>query len=733
MCYVLIVFRNSERKKKKKKQMEGQVPADGAAAGDDGAKRRRKKKEKPPLSREQRLQLWNETSKTRNMKKIALPIPVQPATGAPLLEEPELAGNVFTFREEDAQLYDLVLNQFVSDSQMRKIDNFKKRINNKKWQDRYVAYTLDKRKPSAKEAAAAPATPARVATKPGLTSPPPPGTVDSMWKTTSWLGKLFLGMILTAGLPFRVWDSFYPFLDKCVKGLGGLPKRGQELKERFLGLLWADEKRRVCALFEEAKYHVLALDETTDDNCRSVFAVTCSAYGKHALIALDFLKSNTNQEYLRVLRELRAPENDFSKIVNYNFSQTLGFALDSASVGHAMAKQLTEEFPHLLFLFDKVHLASSVGTTLFSGRITAKMVSFWNRCVMATAKRRRNLYSSFFHTNSGRLPVVRGNQLTPKMPPHGHSVRWLDKFYILNHHVERFELEAEWVRTNAVLDRVVSEEDEEATAVQKMWTDGYDIYGGDTEAGKVLHAILYTLADVSRPLEEFITQFQGANTPLFHLLFRKGEAVLSHLQAYKKALHTSRTHEDFTGFVPQDVQDVLNRLSKGEWKEVTRELASHVSSSYQQWKGYWRRGAATVDESFHVRQNQAIKIARVFDPRQVNEGKFYAEELLETFRFPFVDANNFKERFTNQLNAYKASSSAFEAPDDFDIAGFWTGRKADTPELALFALCVVWLPTSSCEVERFFSAYNRLVDDQRLRLKEETIKQIAPLRYNKLG
>jgi hypothetical protein len=275
------------------------------------------------------------------------------------------------------------------------------------------------------------------------------------------------------------------------------------------------------------------------------------------------------------------------------------------------------------------------------------------------------------------------------------------------------------------------EGDEIAKGATKMWQDGLAWYGSDAADTLANTAILGALVAMCKPAHKAIVFFQGVESPRFHLLYSQGEEVLACFLRYKKAFNSSRGSEEFRQ-LPQDVQTPFLAMETSVFNSLRKKIASVAGTAYDSWNTYWNRGAATVhDDAILERQNLAISLARAFDPRQAMDGVFDADSILDTFRFPFIEQDGFRAKFKESFALYRASKHG-PFPVDFALDVFWEGKAAAHPELSLFALSVLWLPTSSAEIERFFSSYERLIGDDRQKLSEVTIRQIAALEYNQL-
>ena len=68
--------------------------------------------------------------------------------------------------------------------------------------------------------------------------------------------------------------------------------------------------------------------------------------------------------------------------------------------------------------------------------------------------------------------------------------------------------------------------------------------------------------------------------------------------------------------------------------------------------------------------------------------------------------------------------------DEINLDDYWKNLSVSLPILSNIALDYIWLPISSCAVERSFSLYNSLLDSNRQSLSEESLKQLNMLYFN---
>ena len=68
--------------------------------------------------------------------------------------------------------------------------------------------------------------------------------------------------------------------------------------------------------------------------------------------------------------------------------------------------------------------------------------------------------------------------------------------------------------------------------------------------------------------------------------------------------------------------------------------------------------------------------------------------------------------------------------DETNLNNYWKDLSVRLPILSNIALDYIWLPISSCAVERSFSLYNSLLDSNRQSLSQESLKQLNMLYFN---
>jgi hypothetical protein len=69
--------------------------------------------------------------------------------------------------------------------------------------------------------------------------------------------------------------------------------------------------------------------------------------------------------------------------------------------------------------------------------------------------------------------------------------------------------------------------------------------------------------------------------------------------------------------------------------------------------------------------------------------------------------------------------------EEIDLEEYWMNLGDKLPIISKIALDYIWLPISSCSVERSFSIYNNILDDNRQNLSEDSLKRLNMMYFNR--
>ena len=68
--------------------------------------------------------------------------------------------------------------------------------------------------------------------------------------------------------------------------------------------------------------------------------------------------------------------------------------------------------------------------------------------------------------------------------------------------------------------------------------------------------------------------------------------------------------------------------------------------------------------------------------------------------------------------------------EEMKLDEYWLNLADRLPLLSQIVLDYIWLPVSSCSIERSFSKYNSILDDNRQNLSEESLRNLNMLYFN---
>ena len=73
---------------------------------------------------------------------------------------------------------------------------------------------------------------------------------------------------------------------------------------------------------------------------------------------------------------------------------------------------------------------------------------------------------------------------------------------------------------------------------------------------------------------------------------------------------------------------------------------------------------------------------------------------------------------------------AKDLPETPNLEAYWYGMKTRFPIMSAIAKYVIWMPTTSVDVERNISQYKHLLDDRRESLTEVNTRTLMMLYFN---
>jgi hypothetical protein len=117
---------------------------------------------------------------------------------------------------------------------------------------------------------------------------------------------------------------------------------------------------------------------------------------------------------------------------------------------------------------------------------------------------------------------------------------------------------------------------------------------------------------------------------------------------------------------------------------------------------------------------------QVFNPKYIHLGDIHRRDIR---RYSIIkELDNPSENLLQEWSIY-VGLETYENYDD--LHNYWVNLSKRLPILANIAIDYIWLPISSCAVERSFSFYNTILDFNRQNLSKESLKQLNMLYFNK--
>ncbi|GBB98979.1 hypothetical protein RclHR1_33840001 [Rhizophagus clarus] len=136
----------------------------------------------------------------------------------------------------------------------------------------------------------------------------------------------------------------------------------------------------------------------------------------------------------------------------------------------------------------------------------------------------------------------------------------------------------------------------------------------------------------------------------------------------------------------------------------------------------------------HISQHPVrplFRTSRIFDPLYVKIGIQVGDTSRnDIYRYlVIIELNNPSDKLLQEWAIYCESVNEI-VEENIDLNLYWVGKKRILPILLNIALDIIWLPISSCSVERSFSMYNNLLNSDWQNLFCELLKQLNMLYFN---
>ncbi|CAG8464964.1 6664_t:CDS:2 [Diversispora eburnea] len=122
-----------------------------------------------------------------------------------------------------------------------------------------------------------------------------------------------------------------------------------------------------------------------------------------------------------------------------------------------------------------------------------------------------------------------------------------------------------------------------------------------------------------------------------------------------------------------------------------------------------------------------FRAVRLFDPKYMHTGNNQRHNI---YQYSIIsELDNPSDDLLHEWGIY--CGLEFDINNENDLDKYWNDLSNRLLNLSKIALDYIWLPISSCAVERSFSLYNTLLDKDRQNLTKESLKQLNMMYFNR--
>ena len=112
---------------------------------------------------------------------------------------------------------------------------------------------------------------------------------------------------------------------------------------------------------------------------------------------------------------------------------------------------------------------------------------------------------------------------------------------------------------------------------------------------------------------------------------------------------------------------------------------------------------------------------RIFDPKQLPV--ISTDQQMYKYLFGETDISGCEwHKYTSLRIA--------DLPEEINLIEWWKAQSSNLPTLSKIAIPFIWVPVTSCEVERSFSQYANILSHDRQVLSEESVRTSFTLKWN---
>jgi hypothetical protein len=124
---------------------------------------------------------------------------------------------------------------------------------------------------------------------------------------------------------------------------------------------------------------------------------------------------------------------------------------------------------------------------------------------------------------------------------------------------------------------------------------------------------------------------------------------------------------------------------------------------------------------------QLFYACQVFDPKFIHNGDVLERKNIRQYNV-IKEFDNPSDELLREWGIYCGLDNEFLG--EMELGQYWVDKATQLPILSNIALDYIWLPVSSCTVERSFSMYNSLLDSDRQNLSQDSLKKLNMMYFN---
>ena len=213
----------------------------------------------------------------------------------------------------------------------------------------------------------------------------------------------------------------------------------------------------------------------------------------------------------------------------------------------------------------------------------------------------------------------------------------------------------------------------------------------------VITIYLHFISSYAKEFVQDLDFFQKLKKPVFPFV----ELRLQHLTAY---IETYRNSDNFGGILESLITSL--RFNPHEFYSIFRAAFE----------------AAYIKFAAHIPNHPARTLfyaCQVFNPKFIHSGNALRKNIRQYNVIKEFD--NSSDELIQKWGIYYCGLDD-ELIGEMELDQYWLDKAAELPILSKIALDYIWLPISSCTVERSFSMYNSLLDSDRQNLSQDSLK-----------